>query len=59
MTPNEAGALLNTAKFALDQLDDLEAQARADGLELAPVDEAMREAHVARKLAERWLVRVE
>ncbi len=58
MTPHEAGALLNTAQFALDQLDDLQAQARTDGLELAPVETAMREALLTRKLAERWLVRV-
>ena len=58
MKPNEAGALRNTACLAMDHAEEQHTLARRHGLELGPWRQAMRDATVAKELADRWLVRV-
>ncbi len=58
MTPREAGALRNTAHLALDTAKDGATDARRYGLETGPWNQAMRDAKVALRMAEKWLVRV-
>jgi hypothetical protein len=58
MTPHQAGALRNTAYLALDTARDGRKEAKRYGLELAPWNKAVRDAKVALKLAEKWLVMV-